>query len=436
MDSHDQTGAGPTGTASASAATAVALCGLPEAIGTTWGQVHGQVIRRELETHFLAPARARELEPDELSARRDVFARLAADLAPHWLDEMAAVARAAAVDPELYLSYVANVHRQLFLHDECTSYAVGRRWTRDGALLFHKNRDNVERPQTACVVASCLPGIQTYVTVSDASVPACMMMVNQAGLAGSADTGGLPVGRPRYRGLMNTFLLRYLAERTTTCTEALEVLADAVGRGLYAGGHATGTHWLLVDRHGSILEVSHNSDQLQHTWHTDEQLYFSVRADSPASARLGQAGEPVGFGLFHAVSRDPSVCFPSSIAGMTVEIDPDYPELLTRAWIALPARSLAVPVFTGQRRTPAALFDGRLHGAGRDLAAPAGLWEAMERGTHASALVLGAQARALLGEGGREAAAGLLAEWSVQQADAGLAVLEALAGGSPVGELG
>ena len=48
--------------------------------------------------------------------------------------------------------------------------------------------------------------------------------------------------------MMNTFLLRHIAERASCCAEALEIIREFVGRGWYAGGAKTGTHWLFVDR--------------------------------------------------------------------------------------------------------------------------------------------------------------------------------------------
>ena len=38
------------------------------------------------------------------------------------------------------------------------------------------------------------------------------------------------------------------AVAASVCAGALEILQQVVGRGLYAGGAQTGTHWLFVDR--------------------------------------------------------------------------------------------------------------------------------------------------------------------------------------------
>ena len=57
----------------------------------------------------------------------------------------------------------------------------------DGATLFHKNRDNVDCEQAAYVLASSLAGVNKFIAVSNASAVNCSMMVNDKGLAGSAD---------------------------------------------------------------------------------------------------------------------------------------------------------------------------------------------------------------------------------------------------------
>ncbi|MCP4640081.1 MAG: hypothetical protein GY851_06600, partial [bacterium] len=211
------------------------------------------------------------------------------------------------------------VYRSLFFGDECTSYAVPTAYTKNNAILFHKTRDNKQKPQAGCVVATDIKGVNRFITVSDASVLACMMMVNDKGLAGSADTGGIMPVKGTFHGLMNTFVLRHIAERAATCADALAIIKEFVAKGYYAGGAKTGTHWLFVDKEGTILEVSNNEQEVRETLHT-EKVYFSVRQDTKAAKTLQDAEPPIDFHTFHNVSRDPSMCFASSISGMTVEI--------------------------------------------------------------------------------------------------------------------
>lgn len=356
---------------------ALAFEGSPREIGALWGRTNAAHIAEDMQKAFLDPAAAHEIHQDELLRRNEAFEAVCRQHGPHWLEEASAIAQAADVEPDLYVAFIGSVYRQLFAGHECTSYAVHRAFTRDNAILFHKNRDNQEKPQAACIVTSNLAGINRFITVTDASVLACMMMVNDKGLAGSADTGALVPTRPKYRGVMNTHILRYIAERCVTCADALEAIRMFVGNGFYAGGDKVSTHWLFVDRTGDILEVSNNTDNVHHRYHTGK-AYFSARTDSPAAWALYSASQPIDFHTFHNVSRDPSICFDSSICGMTAEISADAPAVRTTAWFALPAWGLAFPLIMGGRYTPRCLADGSVYRLCRPLRKHRAAWERLE----------------------------------------------------------
>ena len=148
-----------------------------------------------------------------------------------------AIATAAGLDADLYLSYLANAPRGIGFH-ECTSYAVAKEFTQDHAIFFHKNRDNVDCEQAAYVLASSVTGVNKFIAITNASAVNCSMMVNDKGLAGSGDYPAhltrkgdphalLPeAAEPRFRGMMNDFLLRHIAERTADCSQALNVIQD------------------------------------------------------------------------------------------------------------------------------------------------------------------------------------------------------------------
>jgi len=419
-------------------APAIALSGSPKAVGTLWGETNRSTIHNDLESLFLAPARERGLTTDVLIARSRRFVEIAEQLAPHWIEEAHSIARAAGVEGELYLAFIAGVYRGLFLHeeesapdpaaseDECTSYTIAPAETAGNAILFHKTRDNVARAQSAFVLRSTSPGIQAFLAVSDASVLAAMMMVNERGLAGSADMMGLDEVRPRFRGMMNTFILRHIAERASCCAEALEIIREFVSRGWYAGGAKTGTHWLFVDREGTALEVSNNAVEVQSRLHP-EGVYFSLRADTPGAEALRQAPHPVEFTTFHNVSRHPSLCLETSISGMTVEIDRTCPEKLTTAWVTFPARSLAFPLFMGIRETPRALIDGSVDRAGQAVTGEIKRYEEMEQAIYARQQAIREEARALLTSGHAAKVEELLDTWVQRQAMENLAALQELA---------
>lgn len=399
----------------------IELAGSPADIGRLWGETNRAAIRHDFEQYFMAPARQEGLTEAELLVRSARFVGIARRIAPHWLTEAWAVADAAGLDRQLYVAYIASVYRGLFLHDECTSYAMPPKFAQDGLVLFHKNRDNAPKDQSAAIITSSVPGVHKFITITDASVLACMMMVNDQGLAGSADTGGaLEVTRPSNRGVMNTFILRHIAERAGSCQEALAIVEQFVRNRWYAGGGSTGTHWCFADRTGAVLEISTSSDRVEHRWHSGDKVYFSVREDTLAARALAKARPPVSLALFHGVARDPSICFDTSIAGFTVAIDRRQPDLLTTAWVSLPARGWSFPLLMGGRATPRPLVDGAAYTL-MDSRHPDRA--TLER-ADAAGLAAWRELAARLAGGGDQAAN--IDDWVAGQAAAGLAAMQGM----------
>ncbi|MES2594903.1 MAG: hypothetical protein V4662_06190 [Verrucomicrobiota bacterium] len=406
-------------------AAMVTLKSTPEEIGKAWGELNKTIILEDMQKNYLKKASAAKISDETLIKRAEEYVKVAKEVAPHWLTEAAATARAIGVDETLYQAFIDSQSRNRFLH-ECTSYSVSKEHTKDGVILFHKTRDNVDRPQVACIVQSSIPGIHKFITVSDASRIRCSMMVNEKGLAGSGDypaekkkdssTLVLPPAAPQYRGVMAGSILRHIAERATTTAEALEIIQDFVKKGWYAGGDVNASHWLFVDREGKILEVANNSKHVVFQYHT-EKVYFSRLKKSPAAQRLEESKEPIDFHAFRNVSRDKSICFGSSISGLTVEIDPAQPERLTCAWIALPARTVAFPLMMGQSATPAMLADSQVYQRGKESPAHLPKWEELERGIHASKEKLKAEIKESIAAGNpEETHVEQLDQWSAEQA--------------------
>jgi hypothetical protein len=424
----------------------VRLSGAPEDVGKTWGEVNKQAIAHDLDVLYLKKAAAAGISEATLIERSKEWVRIAGEIAPHWLVEARAIARAAGVDEELYVSFVAGKVRNLFLH-ECTSYAISRKHAKGGAILFHKTRDNEDRPQAAFVLESSLEGINKFIAVTDASVIGCSMMVNDKGLAGSADYPAhltrkndsdaarqlqpfpLPEpAEPRYRGMMSGALLRHIAETASSCREALEIIEDFVKRGYWAGGNVNGSHWLFVDRTGTILEVSNNARDVVSKFH-EQKVYFSRFVDGVAARKLRESDGPVDFGLFHRVARDRSMCFKSSISGMTAEIDPNHPELLTCAWVTLPVRAISFPILMGQSGAPGVLLNGEAYRLGSKTEGNTRLWETLEQTAHASKESLKERVSEELSAGRRREAAALVEQWSQRQTEKLFETLEQAASG-------
>ena len=383
-------------------------------------------------------ATAAGISRETLLERSAASVRIIREIAPHWLEEARAIARTACVPEDLYVAYFDGVVRSRFLHEEpeeCTSYAVSRDHARDGAIMFHKTRDNRNVAQAVYIVESSLEGINKFIAVSNATgILGFSMMVNEKGLAGSGDypanrkkdssTLHLEPAPDKFRGIMSGTLLRHIAERASNCAEALAIIKHCVAKGWYSGGKVGGTHWLFVDREGTILEVCNNPRYVVSKVHT-QKAYFSRLNKSAAARRLREARRPIDFHLFHNVSRDPSICLRSSISGMTVEIDPTHPELFTCAWISLPARCVSFPLLMGQTSTPVCLLNGEAYSLGTKLKGNTHLWEATEQSMRANRERLKEKVAAELPADDSEQTAQALNLWSRRQAEMLVQLLQA-----------
>jgi len=345
----------------------VSLVGTTEEIATQWADINGDIIRDEIDI-FTNECVQQNISQDELIKRSEEFISIADEIAPHWLKEAEIIAGKVGIDPDIYKAYIGGRYRGNIFHDEeCTSFTALRKATKDGRIFFHKNRDNWDKKQSAFLMKNTDFELNKFFAVTDAQIIGCMMMVNDKGLAASADTGGtLTVRRPAYSGIMNVAMLRYLAECASSSEEGVELIKEIVSKKHYAGGANTGTHWLLVDKNSKAIEVSCNSDEVDVRL-IDEDIYFSARRGDTAHKKLIENSGKIDFPMFNAVSRDESVCFKTSISGMSVEISPDDPDTLTTCWTAFPANSISIPVFIGANEVPRPLVDGKIYTLGKKI---------------------------------------------------------------------
>ena len=135
---------------------------------------------------------------------------------------------------------------------------------------------------------------------------------------------------------------------------------------------------------------------------------------------------PFDFHLFHNISRDRSICFGSSISGMSVEIDPTHPGLFTCAWITLPVHAISFPLLMGQTKTPACLLDGEAYLLGTKIEGKTRLWEVIEQTAHASKELLKDKVATGLSADKPERQAQVLEQWAQQQAEMLVELLQTL----------
>jgi len=339
---------------------AITMCGTPEQLGLAWGTINAARIREHFAA-FLERSTDRGVDEAELLTRCSRAVGLAEELAPHWRVESHAAAEAAGVPADLYFAYHLAKYRDLVFWDvECTSYAATGSATRTGAAAFHKSRDNTTREQAGYTKHQELTGdaVHAFVSIGDTSDTGVMMMVNDAGLCASADTGA-PDPNPFHQGLMNPWGLRYLAEYADDCHQALAILQEWVDERIYAGS-GRATNWMLADAAGNVLRVVNFSDHLEPELIDDGFLLNYERTG--LREFMGDRTGVLCPAALREASRLPSVSMQSTISSLTVDINPARPELSV-AWVSLgqPARAPYVPVSLLAETTPRALVDGSLY---------------------------------------------------------------------------
>jgi len=340
----------------------VAISGTSEQIAAAWAQVNGRLIKKHV-TNFLADLKQRNIPRSKLLHQTDVFIAIAKKYGSHWLDEATCLAKACRLKPEIYIGYMASVYRSLLCAEECTSYTISKKVTAGDKVLFHKTRDNEKKEQSAFILTPAGKKLNKFIAVTDAAVIGCMMMVNEKGLAGSADTyAQFKSGKPVYEGLMNVFMLRLIAERAADCLEAIDIIKEFTAKRLYAGGTIDGTHWLLTDKTGTSYEVCSNACEVTSRRITEDFYVSCPRKGIPQAYK--KLPKPVTFHKFHSLSRLPGMCLNTSVSGMTVEIDPLRPDIDTCAWIGLPAKSYLLPLMMGGSATPYGLLSGGVYTRG------------------------------------------------------------------------
>ena len=373
------------------------LRGTPAAIGRQWGEMN----RRDTVAHleeFLRIARDEHgLDEATLIARSRRHVGIIEQLAPHWLEEAAGIASTAGVALDPYLACLVGRYRGLLFSEDCTSYAAVGSATADGRPLFHKNRDNRARPQAFYRKETTLPGILPFISVGDTSDTGAMMMVNAAGLAGSADMAGSDPD-PRCTGLMNPYGLRHIAERARTCAEALEIVRMMNDRGWYAGG-SIATNWVFADATGHAMVVYNAHRKVEVTAETRDGCVQTADREG-LRPLLDQRRGRLTPTDFNDASRLPGVCVTGNCSSLTVQIDPERPDLFTCAWAALGQADECgyFPLYMGADSFPQAYANGGVF-AHWQRGVPLTSWQRFETGMEQRRQKIETEARRLLAAG-------------------------------------
>ena len=281
----------------------------------------------------------------------------------HWLEEAAALAQAAGVDPDDYVAYQGAKYRGINT-PECFTYFSAPRYNADAVTLFHKNRDNRDRPQSAYVKGVEVPGRTTFrfIATGDTSDMGAMMGLNEKGLAAAADTGS-PDPNPRYRGMMNPDLMRLILEQAADVAQAHDMLEQFHAERIYAGGKVA-TNWMFADSSGRGMRICQFHDTLQKTH--DEESLMVMREDERGNLVLStfdHARGSISPHLLNRLSRTAPVLHKTNISAMTAVIPSSKVDLFGYAQFAVfsAGRTVYVPLYLGAGATPRVLADGTLY---------------------------------------------------------------------------
>lgn len=340
--------------ATSTAAPLIPLSGSPRVVGTAFGTANAADTAAAV-AGFLAGDFSRAA----LLASTAHYRSLVAEYAPHWLEEASGIASAAGVAVEDYLAYQGAKYRRINL-PECFSYCVAPRHTVGGVTLFHKNRDNANRPQ--CAYVKEVQGFYRFAATADTMDLGCMMAVNERGLCCAADVG-YPDPHPCYRGMMNPDIMRLLLEQCATVPEAIDRLSELEAKRVYAGA-AIGTNWLFADATGEMAQVCHYHGKLE--VHTSDEGFLVMRPDERGDLVLNSFRQESGRirpALLNRLSRQSPILVDGNISAMTASVSALRPDLFSRADFAVhnAGRVVYVPLYLGITATPQPLLDGTIY---------------------------------------------------------------------------
>jgi len=373
--------------------------GTPREFGKSFGQRYHDRLQKSQKV-WLKRAEANKISSKKLLAMAMPMVKVVEKIAPHWIEEASAAAEAAGLDRDLYIAQMFYIGptvtggRGWFrpeLQDDCTTYTLSRQFTEGKATFFHRTRDNSPGKQTGAIWELDVPGVNKFMAVTYTGSKSVSVMVNEKGLAASADMGGPSATKSKDTGMMNGLMLRYIAEKASDTSEALKIVEEFVENGWYAGGKP-GTRWTFTDSRGITMDVSHSSDKGSVSARQVETKSYITRTWGGIGGKILETlNEPVTFTDFRRVSRNPGAKINkgrNSIAGMTIKIHPKYPEYLTSAWFSFPAASLAFPLYMGGTKTPLPLLDGSIYELCAGLPNDCEAWEKMEKKLFSKAALL------------------------------------------------
>lgn len=417
----------------------IRLEGTPRDVGKAFGRANADDIRDDVQRFFQEVRDLEGINARQLVKAGRAYVTLVERYAPYWLEEAEALARAAGVDPDGYITYQGGKYRGIN-RPECFTWYAPPDWCAGNLGLFHKNRDNKRRTQCAYVKAVEVPGKSLYrfLASGDTMDMGTMFGVNERGLAIAADTGE-PDPQPLWQGMMNTDTMRLMLEQCGDVEDALTLLMNLQSDGVCAGGKLA-TNWMFADARGASLRAGQFVQRMDVK--RGEGSCLVMRDADPRGERVRDElmrgrGQLTALTM-NRLARQKPVLNDTNCSSFTAIIPSSQNDMFTCAYVAVAhaAETLYVPLYLGVSATPAMLVDGSLSrrsagaSSGQPLtarASSAGIdLAAFEEERERERQELDARARSVYQSGGREAVAEVLTHGCAGFAQKALDVLTAL----------
>jgi hypothetical protein len=295
------------------------------------GKLQGELQRPFLEdraARFERMTYAAQLNESTLRKRAARFAESLSQIAPHWLEETTALARAAGLEAEQLLSWNATqpeLEKRSYLPasienaGECTTFFALGESAANGETVFHKNRESVDEVQTVFIKQS--GAAQRFVGSADIGNIGTAHLLNEKGIAGANNTGSLVA--PEHvsaDGLDDCHLLRYFGETCANLDEIIPCLEDLLARNLVRGASSnTGMILIFADASRGLL-IETTAHHFNHAWIKGDAIATRTNHFVFEEMRALSAGEHPGSELRDMRAREMLAQTPKLDIARSVEI--------------------------------------------------------------------------------------------------------------------
>ena len=332
------------------------------------------------------------------------------------------------------------------LQHECTSWMVFSDLTKNNTNILHKNRDSKSRN----IAVTLSPANSPRKWVAQGSGTSTNMAISASGLAGVMNSGEKCINfSTNDKGKSTPAILRVIIDSCDTAAQAVDKLRDIMKAGDYSHGEKGSIFFFCDINEGYVCEVTAKDfsvmrydkgytiraniwqnpgmqqlsrNSLSAYLNSANRMYVAMSQLNQALDKNGKITLPDIFALsrHHKMPDNAadkrSVCFKNTNSTSSLEIDRQYPDVLSTAYFTVghPLHTIYVPVpvcteklypgMSDQRWSEAAFARFEKYGL-QDIPAE---WEKFEKDCMAKYSSVKAEARKLLDDGKRKEAVKLL----------------------------